>query len=382
MRVMLGTTALKKSEGSGGLDGIGYYTQNLIQQLKREGGIEVFSGSFFRNQNTEWDKNSRHLGPFKTQAISSLLLRKPFRSEKKLVNLVDLFHATDHYLPMLYKIPMVATIHDVIPITYPKWYTLQQRALHKGLRISMRWPDHIITVSEYSKKEILRVVKVPPHRVSVIPNGVSQSWTRSIERDEITAVRKKYELSREYVIFVGTIQERKNISLLLTAFEGLSHEVKKRFDLVIVGKLAKEKSDVTKKFKTGKIEENVKWLGHIPLSDLQALTKGSRALVNPSLAEGFGLPLIEAFSVGTPVLSSWSSSLPEVAGNAAMLFDPNDASMLAASLERLLSDSSLAKQMIFNGRKRASQYTWEANAKSTLEVYQKVLKERQVLTKV
>ncbi len=382
MKVMLGTTALKKSEVDGGLDGIGYYTQNLSEQLKRERDIEVFSGSFFGNQNTEWDQNSQHLGPFKTQALSSLLLGMPFRSEKNLVRQIDLFHATDHYLPRLHKIPMVATIHDVIPLTYPQWYTLQQRALHKGLGISMRWPNHIITVSEYSKKEILRVVKVPAHRVSVIPNGVSQSWTRLIDHEELTAVRQRYELPKRYVIFVGTIQERKNLGLLLTAFERLSQEVKKDCDLVIVGKLPKEKSDITKKFKTGNIKENVKWLGHVPLSELQALIKGSAALVNPSLAEGFGLPLLEAFSIGTPVLSSWSSSLPEVAGNAAMLFDPNDTNMLAASLEKVLSDSSLARQMILDGRKRASDYTWQATAKSTLRLYQKVLREHHAAAKV
>lgn len=382
MKVMLGTTALKKSVVDGGLDGIGYYTQNLGDQLNLEREIEVFSGSFFGDRKTEWDKNSQYLGPFKTQALRSLLLDMPFRSEKKLAKQIDLFHATDHYLPRLHKIPMVATIHDVIPLTYPKWYTLQQRALHKGLGISMRWPDHIITVSEYSKKEILRVIKVPANRVSVIPNGVSQSWTRLIDHEELTAVRQRYGLSKRYVIFVGTIQERKNLGLLLTAFEKLSQEVKKDCDLVIVGKLAKEKSDITKKFKAGNIKENVKWLGHVPLSELQALIKGSGALINPSLAEGFGLPLLEAFSIGSPVLSSWSSSLPEVSGNAAMLFDPNDANMLAALLEKVLSDSSLARQMILDGRKRASNYTWEVTAKSTLRLYEKVLQEHQAEVKV
>ena len=184
------------------------------------------------------------------------------------------------------------------------------------------------------------------------------------------------------MIFVGTIQERKNLDLLLTAFEKLSEEVKEDYDLVIVGKLAKEKSDITKKFKAGNIKENVKWLGHVPLSELQALIKGSGALVNPSLAEGFGLPLLEAFSIGSPVLSSWSSSLPEVSGNAAMLFDPNDANMLAALLEKVLSDSSLARQMILDGRKRARNYTWKVTAKSTLRLYEKVLREHHAKTKV
>ena len=373
MRIMVGTTALDKCSATNGLDGIGYYTQNLIDGLKKHPIEKLQYGSFWRHRKLPDNAHLNYLGPFKAQSIISLGTGLAINKIQNIPKGIQLFHATDHYIPKLSSIPTVATIHDVIPFSNPEWFTISQRVLHFGLKRTMKWPSEIITVSEYSKTKIMEYLNISDFKISVIYNGVDKQWFRDISDADLKSVRRKFNLIRPYFVFVGSLQERKNLRTLIHAFYLLTQQIGNQVDLVVIGKNLKFSNNLWDQRVFSKVSRQVKFLGHLPIEELQQIMKGGEALVFPSLQEGFGLPIIEAFALGVPVISSNTSCIPEIAGAAALQIDPLDQVEMARAMQAVYSDEVLANRLIFEGQKRARDFDWDKTSIETLKVYERAI---------
>lgn len=282
----------------------------------------------------------------------------------------DVLFAPNFVPPPTRKPRLVLTVHDLafrrFPETAPhgtkRWLERLDRALGRATRV--------IAVSESTRNDLLDLCRVDPLRVVVVPLGVDRSLFRPPVQQEVAAVRSRYDLSRPYVMYLGGIEPRKNLPNLLTAFARLPDEVL----LVIAGSGVEwnpEGADLLGEA-MAKLPEavraRVRRTGYVAEPDKVALLGGAEVFVYPSLYEGFGLPVLEAMACGTPVVTSNVSSLPEVAGDAAVLVDPTDPASIAGGIDKVLTDVPFRGSLAAAGLERAERFTWEKTAASTAAV--------------
>lgn len=377
MRLGFGVTVLNRVRSRGGIDGIGTYVAELLHQfsnLKKEIEIHPFSMQSLLLQSKLLDKNEVNLGVFNTQVLFSSLTGSSFIGEKVLSDNVDIIHATDHYIPKVSNKPLVATLMDAIPLSHPEWATSSFRRVKNYFWVeTAQWADKIITISDYSKSQISEHFKISPERIVSIPLGVDQRWFKKISTESINKVLSKYSIKRNFFISVGTLQPRKNIQRVIDAYLSLPEKIKKDSLLVIVGNRGWGCDKIVANLNSGSYGSSVIWLHHVPGDDLLALVKAARALIFPSLFEGFGFPVLEAFAAGVPVITSNTTSLPEVSGGAALLVDPLDISAIAESMSKIHEDDNLRSEMVKKGTARAIEFSWERTALETIKVYQDVI---------
>jgi glycosyltransferase involved in cell wall biosynthesis len=289
-----------------------------------------------------------------------------FRREK-----LDVFHA-QHIIPPFCKCKAVSTIPDIahehFPEFFSKFETLRSKVL---IRRSARRADHIITVSEYSKNDIARTYDIDPRKITVTYEGAGDGYfPRDKEhcREQIAA---KYGVTAPFLLYVGRLQERKNLRRLVSAYarlrKGGADET-----LVLVGKRDWMFANIYAHVESLGLATSVTFTGYIPSEDLPAFYNGAEAFVYPSIFEGFGLPVIEAMACGLPVLTSFGSSLEEVAGDAAVLVDPMSEESIARGLGKLLSDSSLRARLGQAGLARSACFSFRKAAEQTIGVYELV----------
>lgn len=376
MRVGLGVTSLARGLLHHGVDGIGYTTLELYRQLVGPQQMQVLPVSFGHSAFEQIDPNNPGLllprfGPL---VGPSTLTGLPIWGNKQLERKVDIFHATDHYIPKLGKTPMVATVHDAIPFTHPEWTPLRHRLLISPVfKHSARWAQKLITVSHFSKAQIVDYFGIAPEKISVIPNGLNERWFKPVDHLQLEALLRKYQLPKRYVIFVGTLQPRKNIESLIRAYQSLPAQLRREFALVIIGRAGWGCDGTVNFIYESAQNDHVKWLKYLPQEHLETLVKGAASLALPSLAEGFGLPVVEAFAAGVPVLTSNTTSLPEIAGDAALLVDPTRTESIADGLVQILDNPALATQLKMKGLARARQFSWERTAEETVAVYRSLV---------
>jgi glycosyltransferase involved in cell wall biosynthesis len=278
-----------------------------------------------------------------------------------------------HYLaPRFLPCPFVTTIHDVVfrarPRTFPPLHRLIMNA---GMPSTARRAAKIITVSEFSKREIVRYLRVPQDKIAVTYNAVDERYLQPISIGQITAVRQKYNIGdAPYVLSVGVQQPRKNVPRLIAAFD----QLKRRHPdwphvLVVAGKAGWGDDSQFKILPNGCPNSNL-FIGYVADEDLPALYAGAACFAYPSLYEGFGLPIVEAMSCGAPVLTSDRGAMHEIAGGAAQEANPYDVNSITAGLAAVLGDANYAAQLRTHGHKRAANFTIEQLATQTLKLYQ------------
>jgi glycosyltransferase involved in cell wall biosynthesis len=273
---------------------------------------------------------------------------------------------------MLTSARRVATIHDVIPLIHPTASTLLDRLIYRRwLPSAARHLDAIITVSEHSRRDIIRLLGVDPTRVHVVPNAVSPSF-QPVDRAVAAEVARRHQIDGPYILYVGSIEARKNLPRLLQAFRRL-RSWDSRWQLVIVGVPGWKATPVYATVQQLGLGSSVVFTGYVPDAELPALYSGADLFVFPSLYEGCGLPVLEAMACGTPVVTSSTSSLPEVAGDAAFLCDPEDEAAIAEAMRAMLDDAGRRQKMADLGRERARGFCWDRSARETLDVYDIVL---------
>ncbi|NLG28697.1 MAG: glycosyltransferase family 4 protein [Chloroflexi bacterium] len=282
---------------------------------------------------------------------------------------VDLLHSPTYTLPVGLPCRVVATVHDLIPRAMPEALPrLAQRAAYRVLtRLAVTVADRLIADSEATRRDLARFLGARGARAAVVPLGVSASF-RPCPPPEVADTLGLLGIDRPYVLYVGTNKPHKNLSALLTAWCALPEAVRGAHVLVWAG-AEDARYPAVRRAGQSQEGETVRALGTVPEAHLAALYSGATCAVHPSLYEGFGLPVLEAMACGTPVICAARSSLPEVAGDAACLFDPAQPESLGQAMSRLLGDADLRRQLAGKGLARARQYTWERTAELTLAVY-------------
>lgn len=374
MRVAMGATVWARGMQSQKLDGIGHYTQEIFQRIRSRADLCTAVSWGIKDNSLLKDYQHIQLGPYSRSALMTGLTSLPFPGGSNLSNKADVFHASDHHTPKFNGIPVVATLMDAIPLSHPQWVSARFRMLKNWLwRKSGHWADHIITISEFSKQEISYHFGIPENRISVTPLGVDERYFERISEDETRRAIKKYSLPENFFLFVGTLQPRKNLRRLLAAHEMLPKKTQEEFPLILVGNYGWGCEDLVAHLESHQVSGTVKWLQKVNDLDKRILMQQATALVFPSLLEGFGLPVLEGFASQTPVICSNTSSLPEVAADAALMVDPLDEKAWAEAMEALAESQTMSKIWIAKGLDRAKRMSWDACADQTYKVYERVL---------
>lgn len=261
-------------------------------------------------------------------------------------------------------VPQVVVVHDVLPLLFPEEYPRQQHYFRYLVPAVLRRSQAIVSGSENTKNDLIAFYGIELGKVHVVPDGLDASQYRV--GIDATRVTRKYTLG-PYLLYVGNLLPHKNLQRLLNAFAAVS----KRFPhtLVIAGKKdPRYYPALEAETKALGLEEKVSFLDYVPSEELPALYAGADLFILPSLYEGFGLPILEAMACGTPVIASRTSSLPEVAGEAALLVDPHDVEEFAGAMEAVLSDPWVREDLRLKGLEQAKRFSWERTAKTTLEI--------------
>jgi alpha-1,3-rhamnosyl/mannosyltransferase len=288
---------------------------------------------------------------------------------------VDLLHSPHFLLPLLRPCPAIATIHDVIYLACPQDLPscigrLYYRAM---MNACARMATRIITDSEHSRNEIVSYLRADPERIDVIYPGVDSSFTPVTDAVQLTAVRSRFCIDREFILCVGIYKPRKNHAGLLRAFQRLLADGMQA-QLVIAGPMAEGEAILRRLAAELGVADRVIFAGFVSDADLCALYSAARVCVCPSLYEGFGFTVLEAMACGAPVVCSRATSLPEVAGKAALYFDPHDPEEMACQLARVFSDAALRSALIEQGRQNMQLFNWAETARQTLAVYHQALR--------
>jgi alpha-1,3-rhamnosyl/mannosyltransferase len=380
MDIGLSCTVWAGCERAGHLDGIGVYTRSLwqaMEDLKQGEGndITIKPYAFGRDLPELACGVPKTLSEqFRIQVLLSGLLNVSLPNSSAIRRDVDILHATDHQIPNIKGVPVVATVMDAIPLIHPEWIRQNLKSLKSWLFArSVQKADHVITISEHSKQDLVTHLGIAPEKISVTPLGVDPVYFERIPLEIRDTVLKKYNLNPGFFLFVGTLQPRKNLPTVLKAFNALPDAVRKAHPLIIVGRDGWANEDLLPELRKLEDRGEGRWLSYLPQSEVFALLQSAGALVFASLYEGFGLPVIEAFAAQCPVIASNTTSLPEVTGDAAWAVDPQDAESISEAMLDVLANDALRAERIELGLARARQYSWDECARQTLDVYRKVL---------
>ncbi|MCA1630972.1 MAG: glycosyltransferase family 4 protein [Acidobacteria bacterium] len=357
-----------------GLAGNETYVANLVEALAevdtsnrytlyvtKPAAVERFSG---RWPNFEVRRTLPHTPLVRIPVtLSAELRRRP----------VDVLHV-QFTAPPFAPCPVVATIHDLafehLPATFKRRSWMQLRLT---VRRTARRAAQIITVSEYSKRDIVETYGVEPRRVTVTHEAAAEHFRPVTDERELRRVRQLYGIEGDYILAVGSVQPRKNLARLVGAYSDLRRQraQAKLPRLVVVGKLAWLYEETLRAVEECGVGDAVTFTGYVPEGDLPALYSGALCFAYPSFFEGFGLPPLEAMRCGAPVLVGDRTSLPEVVGDAGLLVDPFDTAAISAALARVIDDAGLRQQLRERGLARSAQFDWRETARRTLEVYQR-----------
>jgi glycosyltransferase involved in cell wall biosynthesis len=354
-----------------GRTGVGYYTEHLLQHLARE--VAATGDELVVVSNKPIDTQAplpshvriheRHrfpvrIGWMQLRAARALHALKP-----------DVAHFTNGMIPAGSSVPAIVTIHDMSLRLFPRCHPVRRVLLNRPLmRVAIQRAAAIVTVSHSARQDLLRLHGIAPERVSVVHEAASPVFRPIDDRDRLDAVRARHGLPERFILYVGTIEPRKNLPRLIDAFAaarraGIAHR------LVCVGPYGWSSRDLSSHIDERGVREVVHFTGYVPFDDLPAIYNLAEFFVFPSLYEGFGLPVVEAMACGTPVITSATSSLEEIAGDAAALVDPTNTDSLLAAIRRLATEPAYRRDLADRGRQRSRAFSWTQTAKEMLAVY-------------
>ena len=354
-----------------GRTGVGYYTEHLLQHLAREVAttgdeLVVVSNQPIDTQvppppHVRIHQGHRfpiRIGWMQMRAAAALATVRP-----------DVAHFTNGMIPFGSPVPTVVTVHDMSLRLYPRCHPVRRLLLNRPLmHFAIRQASAIVTVSHSARRDLLSLHGVPPDRVRVVHEAASPVFRPIADRAMLESIRARYSLPERFVLYVGTIEPRKNLVRLMTAFTnarraGMPHQ------LVCVGPYGWASRDLSGHIERLGLGDAVHFTGYIPFEHLPAIYNLGEFFVFPSLYEGFGLPVVEAMACGIAVLTSNTSSLGEVAADAAATVDPTDTDAIADAMLRLSGDPDLRRELSTRGLRRARTFSWTQTARDMLAVY-------------
>lgn len=374
-KIVVNTRFLIKNK----LEGIGLFTYESLKRMTQAHPEVDFTFLFDRYYEEEF-----LFGP----NVMPMVILPPARHpllwywwfERELPNWMkenpqDLFLSTDSFGCLKTDIPQVLVMHDLsfehykdqVPWLTRRYYEhFIPRYAHKAARIA--------TVSEFSKQDIVKHYGIPPDKIDVVYNGAKEVY-QPAEDSTKKRVKQEYSGGKNYFVYVGSIHPRKNIGNLLLAFERFKNETGSDFELLLVGRKAWDFKVVERIHASMKYREDVRFLGHIPSEELGEIVASAFAMVYVSLFEGFGIPIVEAMSCQVPVITSNVTSMPEAAGDAALLVNPLSVEEIAAAMKRLREDEALRQSLIEKGKEQITKFSWELTARKLWASCEQVLKQ-------
>lgn len=285
---------------------------------------------------------------------------------------LDLLHSPDFIPPFRRNCRSVITVHDLAFLLYPHFLTKESARYYGQIDQAWRKTNHIIAVSEATKQDSIKMLGVPEKKITVIHEAANPIY-RVIDKETARQVaNEKYKLDQDFILFVSTIEPRKNLPGLLRAYRRLRDDYKREEILVLAGLNGWLWEEVYETVEALDLEKHVAFLGRVPSEDLVYLYNATRLFVHPSFYEGFGLTPLEAMTCGAPVIVSNTAALPEIVGDAGMMINPHDIDGLTVAMWRMLTEEDLRQDHIDKGLKRAKKFSWEKAAEQTLEVYHKI----------
>ena len=364
--------------------GVSRYTSNLVRALLKSGKVRLtLYGSSLRQrselvtiaENLKKETNSKAetvIQSYPPSLYNFLWNKVGYPKIKSLLPSINLFHSWDWIQPPDKDIPLVSTIHDVALLKFPETAHPKIKAMHEqSWKILKNAEAHIIAVSRATKKDVVEMLGIPERLVHVVHEALPievEQVAESLDEDQEAILKAHLKLEKPYILFVGTREPRKNLKRLIEAWLPLEEEV----ELVIAGEEGWDETD--KQFANVK---NLRFLGRVTDQELSVLYSNAKLFAFPSLYEGFGLPILEAFYHGTPVVTSNTSSMPEIAGNAAELVDPQSVESIRKGLQTILSESDQEqKTRIQRMIIRQHMFSWQKVAQETLAVYQKAVEQK------
>lgn len=352
--------------------GITRYTRHLLQELAKLNRHDEFITFQHRRHRTPLIEQANFrratlYAPVHNRIEQTLLAIELVRFS------LDLLHSTDFIPPLYTTVPTVITVHDLAFLHWPHFLTKDSAAYYGQIDRAVRHAQHIIVPSESTKQDLTAMLGVPPIKISVIYEAADELFVPLPLEKTRAEVMKKYHLPESFILFVGTIEPRKNVDGLIRAFHHLCNKYGVNDTALVIagggGWLYDETLELIRQLK---LEQSVFLLGRVADEELHKLYVAARCHVLAAHYEGFGLPPLEAMACGTPTIVSNVSSLPEVVGDAALLVDPANWEEIAVAIHRLLSDDQLHAELREKGLQRASYFNWESAARRTMEVYQLV----------
>lgn len=361
--------------------GIGSYAYNLINALA---GIDshneyfLFYNSLRRSENSFFRPSQKNFHNRvirfpqckSNNSVFPILLWRLSENVRK--ENIKIFHSTVYKVIKSHPVKLIATIHDLTPFNVRlEYFEVRKKNITADYSRIIKFADKIIVVSENTKKDLISFFNISEDRVAVTHLGVSSIFQKCADADRLEKVRKYYALPNRFILYVGNIGAHKNIKGLIEAFnilksKGSDHR------LVCVGSKGSVTKEIMQLIEKFGLKERVIFTGYVKDEDLPYIYNLASVFAFPSLYEGFGLPILEAMACGVPVVASNVASIPEVAGDAALLFDPRDPQDIAAKIDKIIRDAELRGSLIGKGLGRVKKFTWENTARKTLEVYNSV----------
>jgi glycosyltransferase involved in cell wall biosynthesis len=354
--------------------GIGTYIRNLLRQLARldsQTEFVILCRPEDRDALAAVGENFRPVPETSGNYSIAEQFKIPWALKREGVTL---FHAPHYVLPPLVQCRSVVTIHDVIHLMFPQY--LPNRVAFSYAKWSItqaaQRATRVMTVSESSKRDILRFVDTEPDKIDVIYNAYDERFAMEPREEDVVRVRERYQLTDEFVLYAGNVKPHKNLERLIDAFALVRQRGLDHLKLVLIGDEISKYTALRRAVHQHQLHKYVRFLGYLPEDTLAVMYRLAGVFVFPSLYEGFGLPPLEAMASGTPVVTSNVSSLPEVAGDAAVLVDPYDPQAIAEGIYRVLTDEKLRRDMVHKGIARAGQFSWEQSVRRIRQIYGEV----------
>jgi glycosyltransferase involved in cell wall biosynthesis len=370
--------------------GVGLYVTNLIRSLYTLQETEnfelriVYQPGFKKWLRGDWSFPESlqqyphlHLFPMPVR-VSNFFIYKNLPIVwslcEKSMRFPDIIHGTDYSVYPCKKSLKVFTIHDLTFLKYPKYIDSVVKTYAKRIRRCLEWTDLILTVSENSKKDIVECLNIKSEKiyVTLLSSRYSSDYLLIKPGDRIRQ-QTHYDFSHPYLLFVSNLEPRKNILSIIKAFNYLKQKYKIDHDLILIGRKGWYYEPIIAAIESSSWKHQIHHLDYLSDELVALFYSKADVFVYPSYYEGFGLPVLEAMTLGAPVVASNTSSLPEVAGDAALFIDPNDPIQLAEAILKVISDRQLRQELIDKGQKRAKLFSWERTARETLKAYKTLI---------
>jgi glycosyltransferase involved in cell wall biosynthesis len=347
--------------------GIGTYIQNLAAHIESRGELVLLVAPADAQRIDQFSSAQKRINSSHKYSIQEL---HSIATDANMLH-ADVFHAPHYTTPFGLAMPCVTTIHDILHVRGTKYFSFPQRMYARAMIThACKASRAVIVDSEFTKRELMDGFPIADGHVHVIHLGVSSNYFNKYSETAIKRFRKKYGLIKPTILYTGSLKPHKNIRLLISAYAHMKHHTE--YQLAFAGESITEHRELWNLVKQNGLTGDIAMIGQVSLNDLALAYQAASVVVLPSLYEGFGFSVLEAMASGTPAIGANAGSIPEIMGEGGILFDPHSVEDLTNTLENVLEDTVLRKQLVRRGLKNVARFSWEKCAEQTFQIYKEM----------